>query len=118
MWLDFSQAKLLPTDQLLSEDSTQGEFRSIISYQYIEVRLNRFSQQGGRVSSKEQLAAIEQFESHNSGYVNFAGAPGTGKSTLLHMIVAHRLFLNFIELLRHKSEGERQKILYSSPRSS
>ena len=42
MWKEFSQAKLLPTDQLLDPDIKQGNFRNIISHQYIEVRLNRF----------------------------------------------------------------------------
>ena len=108
MWKEFSQAKLLPTDQLLDPDIKQGNFRNIISHQYIEVRLNRFqTTQGDRVSSKEQLLAIEKFESHESGYVNFAGAPGTGKSTLLHMITAHELFKNF--------GGGDSKILYYVP---
>ena len=108
MWKEFSQAKLLPTDQVLDPDIKQGNFRNIISHQYIEVRLNRFqTTQGDRVSSKEQLLAIEKFESHESGYVNFAGAPGTGKSTLLHMITAHELFKNF--------GGGDSKILYYVP---
>lgn len=109
MWSDFSQAKLLITDQLLDSSVTQGEFRNIISHQYIEVRLNKYqTTQGDRVSSKEQLLAIEKYESHDSGYVNFAGAPGTGKSTLLHMITAHELYKNF-------DEEKDSKILYYVP---
>ena len=108
MWSEFSQAKLLITDQLLDPDVGQGEFRNIISHQYIEVRLNKYqTTQEDRVSSKEQLLAIEKYESHDSGYVNFAGAPGTGKSTLLHMITAHELFKNF--------GGGDSKILYYVP---
>ena len=90
MWREFASSKLLPTDQLLSE-ITFGRFRNIVSHQYIEVRLHK-SRSTEKSSSREQLDALQRFDSSSSGFTNFSGPPGTGKSTLLHMVCAHRLF--------------------------
>ena len=121
MWFEFSSSKILPTDQLIADfddeknPNANGKFRSIISHQYIEVRLirSRILGQNSQHYNREQLDAISAYESLNSGFSNFAGPPGTGKSTILHMVCAHHIFQNFI-----KGEGIRdngKRILYYVP---
>ena len=125
MWLEFASSKMLPTDQLLHDEIDFRKFRNIVSHQYIEVRLHRSrskekrSDDRYRSSSREQLDALQKFESFSSGFSNFAGPPGTGKSTLLHMVCAHRLFQNFRERMKDKQDNipkesreEKTNILY------
>ena len=125
MWLEFASSKMLPTDQLLHDEIDFRKFRNIVSHQYIEVRLHRSrskekrSDDRYRSSSREQLDALQKFESFSSGFSNFAGPPGTGKSTLLHMVCAHRLFKNFRERMKdeqdkvpEESREEKTTILY------
>lgn len=118
MWREFASSKILPTDQLLNKNTRFGKFRNIISHQYIEIRLHR-SRSKEKNSSREQLDALQKFESFSSGFTNFAGPPGTGKSTLLHMVCAHRLFTNFRERRKDEHDNvekgdreEKTKILY------
>ena len=111
MWAEFPSSKVLPTDQLLDESCTQGRFRTIVSHQFIEIRLISSLGQD-RKSSREQVDALLRFTSFESGYTHFAGAPGTGKSTLLHMIVAHQIFKNFLAESVNKVP---QQILYYIP---
>ena len=117
MWMEFSSSKILPTDQLIhgeEEEFNHGPFRSIISHQYIEVRLVRSRILGKNAShyNREQLDAISAYESLNSGFSNFAGPPGTGKSTILHMVCApHLSQLHQREELRDKEK----RILYYVP---
>ena len=86
----FLPARCLPTDQLLHPEIDSNKFRNIISHQFIEIRL--IKSKGNELhSSREQMDALVKFQSFSSGYTHFAGAPGTGKSTLLHMACAHRL---------------------------
>ena len=112
MWLEFASSKMLPTDQLLHDEIDFRKFRNIVSHQYIEVRLHRSrskekrSDERYRSSSREQLDALQKFESFSSGFSNFAGPPGTGKSTLLHMVCAHRLFQNY----RGRMKDEQNRI--------
>ena len=117
MWKEFASAKILPTDQLLGwETSNQqqellwGKFRYLLNHQFIEIRLLP-DNVDGKVSSREQIAALQEFQSSPSGYTHFAGAPGTGKSTLLHMVSAHRLFMNGMM----GDERYHQNILYYVP---
>ena len=117
MWKEFASAKILPTDQLLGwETSNQqqellwGKFRYLLNHQFIEIRLLP-DNVDGKVSSREQIAALQEFQSSPSGYTHFAGAPGTGKSTLLHMVSAHRLFMNGM----YRDETDHQNILYYVP---
>ena len=111
MWAEFPSSKILPTDQLLDNNCSQGRFRTIVSHQFIEIRLISSLGQD-RKSSREQVDALLRFTSFDSGYTHFAGAPGTGKSTLLHMVVAHQIFKNF----RAMRDGrKRQQILYYIP---
>ena len=94
MWNDFASSKMLPVDQLLELE--RGRFRNIISHQYIEVRLVK-DRSSRTLTSSEQIETLLRFESFSSGFANFSGPPGTGKSTLLHMICAHNVFLSYIE---------------------
>lgn len=113
MWAEFPSSKVLPTDQLLDERCSQGRFRTIVSHQFIEIRLISSLGQD-RKSSREQVDALLRFTSFESGYTHFAGAPGTGKSTLLHMIVAHQIFKNF---LAKRAQKDPQRIFYYIPSS-
>lgn len=117
MWKEFASAKILPTDQLLGwETSNQqqgllwGKFRYLLNHQFIEIRLLPDNVED-KVSSREQITALQEFQSSPSGYTHFAGAPGTGKSTLLHMVSAHRLFINGMM----EDERNHQNILYYVP---
>ena len=116
MWFEFSSSKILPTDQLLTDtrDFKHGAFRSIISHQYIEVRLikSRIIGKNSHNYNREQLDAISAYEALESGFSNFAGPPGTGKSTILHMVCAHHIFENFI-LGEDADKGKR--IMYYVP---
>lgn len=111
MWMEFPSSKVLPTDQLLDPEMKQGKFRTIISHQFIEIRLISGKNEEQK-SSREQVDALVRYSSFDSGYTHFAGAPGTGKSTLLHMIVSHRIFENY---LAHRKNSKRKKILYYVP---
>ena len=118
MWMEFSASKILPADQLIDgkdEDFDHGPFRSIISHQYIEVRLvrSRILGKNAHHYNREQLDAISAYESLNSGFSNFAGPPGTGKSTILHMVCAHHIFLNFIK--GEDLRDNEKRILYYVP---
>ena len=93
MWNEFSGAKFLPTDELLKPEGKWRDFRHLLCHQFIEIRLTRHTLDG-KASSGEQIDALNQFQSTSSGFAHFGGAPGTGKSTLLHMVCAHRLALN------------------------
>lgn len=93
MWNEFSGAKFLPTDELLKPEGKWRDFRHLLCHQFIEIRLTRHALDG-KASSGEQIDALNQFQSTSSGFAHFGGAPGTGKSTLLHMVCAHRLALN------------------------
>lgn len=118
MWMEFSASKILPADQLIDgedEGFDHGPFRSIISHQYIEVRLvrSRILGKNAHNYNREQLDAISAYESLNSGFSNFAGPPGTGKSTILHMVCAHHIFLNFIK--GEQLRDNEKRILYYVP---
>ena len=116
MWMEFSSSKILPTDELLRSDYTHGKFRSVISHQYIEVRLVRSRILGGNNHhyNREQLDAISAYESLNSGFSNFSGPPGTGKSTILHMVCAHHIFQNYISS-EADDEKKKKRIMYYVP---
>ena len=101
MWFEYASSKMLPTDQLLAKDIEFGKFRNIVAHQYIEIRLHK-TRSKDKSSSREQLDALQRFDSFSSGLTNFSGPPGTGKSTLLHMVCAHRLFQNFREQLEEE----------------
>ena len=92
MWSEFSGSKVLPTDILLKpcpEDSggtNWKEFNRVIGYQFIEIRLLNSPGDEKKRSSGEQIEALGDFAKMDSGFINFSGAPGTGKSTMLHMV--------------------------------
>ena len=115
MWMEFSSSKILPTDQLLHLEIDSNKFRNIISHQFIEIRL--IKSKGNELhSSREQMDALVKFQSFSSGYTHFAGAPGTGKSTLLHMACAHRLAEDYtLSKLGEISEEEKCNIMYYVP---
>ena len=118
MWIEFASSKILPTDMLIEPDASfnHGTFRSIISHQFIEVRLirSRILGDGKQNYNREQLDAISAYESLNSGFSNFAGPPGTGKSTILHMIAAQHIFQNYIQ---GKAREDKKRIMYYVPSS-
>ena len=103
-WKEFRMSKLLPTDYL---KENWGVFRRLISHQFIEIRLVNTPN-----SRSEQIEALNKFHGSESGFCNFAGAPGTGKSTLLHMICANRLMENK-QLMKEGKEPN--NILYYVP---
>ena len=115
MWMEFSSSKILPTDQLLHPEIDSNKFRNIISHQFIEIRL--IKSKGNELhSSREQMDALVKFQSFSSGYTHFAGAPGTGKSTLLHMACAHRLAEDYtLSKFGEISEEEKCNIMYYVP---
>jgi len=118
MWFEFASSKILPTDLLLGPEASfnHGTFRSIISHQFIEVRLirSRVLGDGTPNHNREQLDAISAYESLQSGFSNFAGPPGTGKSTILHMIAAQHIFQNYI---RGQERETTKRIMYYVPSS-
>ena len=109
MWNEFSGAKFLPTDELLKPEGKWRDFRHLLCHQFIEIRLTRHTLDG-KASSGEQIDALNQFQSTSSGFAHFGGAPGTGKSTLLHMVCAHRLALN-----KGLDRGLKKDIFYYTP---
>lgn len=107
MWMEFSSGKILPTDVLrATEEEHWRTFQQLICSQFMEIRLIQHSKDMTNAAIREQVDALRTFSSFESGYSNFAGAPGTGKSTLLHMICAHQLYVDE-EIL-----GEEKKVLY------
>lgn len=108
MWMEFSSGKILPTDVLrATEEQHWRTFQQLICSQFMEIRLIQHSKDMTNAAIREQVDALRTFSSFESGYSNFAGAPGTGKSTLLHMICAHQLYVE-----SESSLGEQKKVLY------
>lgn len=106
MWMEFSSGKILPTDVLrTTEEQHWRTFQQLICSQFMEIRLIQHSKDMTNAAIREQVDALRTFSSFESGYSNFAGAPGTGKSTLLHMICAHQLYLEYFS-------GNQKKVLY------
>lgn len=108
-WSNFASSKIFPTNSLLQE-TDWVKFRNLMSLQFIEVRLLDPLEHIGDVLG-EQVDALDKFQRHGSGFSSFSGAPGTGKSTLLHMICADRIAKNW-------AEGSDQRIMYYVPSSA
>jgi len=121
MWSEFSGSKLLPTDILIkpnSEDangSNWKEFNRVIGYQFIEIRLLSSPGDEKKRSSGEQIEALKDFSEMDSGFINFSGAPGTGKSTMLHMVCADRLAKNWAISEKDAESDLCEKIMYYVP---
>lgn len=108
MWNNFQQSKMLPTEFLIGEESYDWQkFRLLMSRQFMEMRILN-----GTGAESEQYDALKRFEEAESGFTNFYGLPGTGKSTLLHMISAHRLVLNEVS---SQDDKDKKKALYMTP---
>jgi hypothetical protein len=105
-WSNFASSKIFPTNALLNENNW-GRFRNLMSLQFIEVRLLNPLDHIGDVLG-EQVEALQKFQRHNSGFSSFSGAPGTGKSTLLHMVCADRIAKNW-------AAGADHRIMYYVP---
>jgi hypothetical protein len=107
MWMEFSSGKILPTDVLRKVDEDDWRiFQQLICSQFIEIRLIQHNRDMSNKAIREQVDALTTFSQFESGYSNFAGAPGTGKSTLLHMSCAHQLFLEQL------GGADKKRILY------
>jgi hypothetical protein len=114
MWSEFSGSKILPTDILL--DNNWKEFNQVLNYQFIEIRLLTTAGDERKRSSSEQIDALDAFQSTESGFINFSGAPGTGKSTMLHMVCADRLAKNWA--ISEDIVDEQTRIMYYVPSTS
>jgi len=111
MWSEFSGSKILPTDILLAQN--WKEFNQVLNYQFIEIRLLTTAGDEQKRSSSEQIDALADFQSTESGFINFSGAPGTGKSTMLHMVCADRLAKNWA--ISEDIVDEQTRIMYYVP---
>jgi hypothetical protein len=88
--LDLSAARLLPSDVFISksEDSTGfGYCRRFMTRQFNEVRL--LGDPGK--PNIEQTNTMNAYEFNKSSIMNINGRPGTGKSTILHMLTCESL---------------------------
>ena len=101
MTFDLSAARLLPTDLILNEKETEQNFRRILLQQFNEIRLIDDVTQ----VNYEQILAINRFDFNKSPMQNLSGRPGTGKSTIQHILVCETL------LQPGESRGKR-KLLY------
>ena len=98
---DLSAARLLPTDLILDEDESEQNFRRILLQQFNEIRLIDDVTQ----VNYEQILAVNRFDFNKSPMQNLSGRPGTGKSTIQHILVCETL------LQTGDSRGKR-KLLY------
>ena len=98
---DLAAARLLPSEPLVNEDYNQTTFRQFLLRQFNEVRLHDDSNK----VNVEQVRAIDMYDYSKSTLLNLSGRPGTGKSTILHILVCEAL------LQKGPLRGER-RILY------
>lgn len=98
---DLAAARLLPSEPLVNEDYNQTTFRQFLLRQFNEVRLHDDSNK----VNVEQVRAIDMYDYSKSTLLNLSGRPGTGKSTILHILVCEAL------LQKGPLRGER-RLLY------
>ena len=98
---DLAAARLLPSEPLVNEDYNQTTFRQFLLRQFNEVRLHDDSNK----VNVEQVRAIDMYDYSKSTLLNLSGRPGTGKSTILHILVCEAL------LQKGPIRGER-RLLY------
>ena len=98
---DLAAARLLPSEPLIDENYKQTTFRQFLLRQFNEVRLHDDSNK----VNVEQVRAIDMYEYSKSTLLNLSGRPGTGKSTILHILVCEAL------LQKGPMRGER-RLLY------
>ena len=96
---DLSAARLLPTDFMLKEND--ANFRRVLLQQFNEIRL---IDDVTKVNF-EQVLTINRFNVEDSPMMNISGRPGTGKSTIQHILVCE-------SLLQPGMKRGKRKILY------
>jgi len=84
---DLAAARLLPSEPLVDEVYNQTTFRQFLLRQFNEVRLHDDSNK----VNVEQVRAIDMYDYSKSTLLNLSGRPGTGKSTILHILVCEAL---------------------------
>ena len=80
--LDLTAARLLPTEFMLKNESHR-RFKNMLLQQFNEVRLIDDMTK----VNYEQVSAINRFSINESPMQNLSGRPGTGKSTIQHILV-------------------------------
>jgi len=96
---DLGAARLLPTEYMIGEN--EANFRRILLQQFNEIRL---IDDVTKVNF-EQVLTINRFRFEDSPMMNISGRPGTGKSTIQHILVCE-------SLLQVGMNRGKRKILY------
>lgn len=83
---DLNAARLLPTSYLL-QNINHNNIRKLVSQQFNEIRLIDDSNK----VNFEQVSALNRYTINESPMQNLSGRPGTGKSTIQHILVCEYL---------------------------